>query len=121
MLLRFTYTLALAAALATATPSPTLTLKELEARNLPADAQPFARRAASCSFPNPSGTTVLTAPRTVKSGEVFDGKNQRYDRESGVCQGQTETGEADTVFIVESGGTVQNVVLGPNQAEGIFF
>lgn len=37
----------------------------------------------------------------------------------GECQGQTETGEEDAVFIVEAGGTVQNVIIGPDQAEGI--
>jgi hypothetical protein len=37
----------------------------------------------------------------------------------GVCQGQTETGEADAVFLVQAGGEVRNVIIGKDQAEGI--
>lgn len=37
----------------------------------------------------------------------------------GVCQGQTETGEADAVFILQPGATIQNVIIGAAQAEGI--
>ncbi|KAG8745512.1 hypothetical protein FRC10_007859 [Ceratobasidium sp. 414] len=65
------------------------------------------------------------------------GGNVRFDRGSGACLGQTEGGDSDAVFLVESGGTVQsvpiqssnsfrvdshllrNVVIGANQAEGI--
>jgi hypothetical protein len=37
----------------------------------------------------------------------------------GVCQGQTETGDKETVFMVEDGGEVRNVIIGKDQAEGI--
>jgi hypothetical protein len=45
----------------------------------------------------------------------------KYDRKgsSGECQGQTETGKDDAVFLVEDGATVQNVIIGKDQAEGI--
>lgn len=36
-----------------------------------------------------------------------------------VCQEQTETGEDDTIFILEDGATLSNVIIGPNQAEGV--
>ncbi|KAG8942826.1 hypothetical protein FRC03_002859 [Tulasnella sp. 419] len=46
---------------------------------------------------------------------------RRYDRagSSGDCQGQSETGEDDAVFILQSGATIQNVIIGKAQAEGI--
>ncbi|KIO32568.1 polysaccharide lyase family 3 protein, partial [Tulasnella calospora MUT 4182] len=52
---------------------------------------------------------------------TFDGHMYKYDRKgsSGECQEQTETGEADAVFILESGATIQNVIIGKDQAEGI--
>lgn len=36
-----------------------------------------------------------------------------------VCQEQEETGEDDTIFILEDGASISNVIIGPNQAEGI--
>lgn len=36
-----------------------------------------------------------------------------------VCQEQTETGEDDTIFILADGATLSNVIIGPNQAEGV--
>jgi hypothetical protein len=36
-----------------------------------------------------------------------------------VCQGQSETGESDAMFILEDGATISNVLIGPGQAEGI--
>jgi hypothetical protein len=36
-----------------------------------------------------------------------------------VCQGQTETGEDDAMFVLEDGATLSNVIIGPNQAEGV--
>ena len=41
-----------------------------------------------------------------------------YDR--GVsCTGQTEGGESDAVFQIENGGSLSNLIIGPNQIEGI--
>ena len=36
-----------------------------------------------------------------------------------VCQEQDETGTQDTIFILEDGASISNVIIGPNQAEGI--
>ncbi|CAE6483684.1 unnamed protein product [Rhizoctonia solani] len=83
-------------------------------------AAPSDKRAASCSFPNPSASSnvVLSAARTVKATEPFDGKNLRYSR--GVkCGGQKEGGTKDAVFVLESGATISNVVIGADQNEGI--
>ncbi|KAG8828921.1 hypothetical protein FRC17_007329 [Serendipita sp. 399] len=78
---------------------------------------------------NPTGiTTTLPASAgyvalptaSVISGS-FDGGMKRFDRagSSGKCQGQTETGESEAVFILESGATISNVIIGKDQAEGI--
>ncbi|KAG8716724.1 hypothetical protein FRC08_008923 [Ceratobasidium sp. 394] len=98
-----------------AAPSPTTHVDEFVRRD--ADAPPFIKRAASCTFPTPPKTSSLSAPITVTG--TFDGGNVRFDRGSGACNGQAEGGDSDAVFLVQSGGTVQNVVIGANQAEGI--
>ncbi|CAE6344698.1 unnamed protein product [Rhizoctonia solani] len=77
----------------------------------------FAKRAASCTFPTPPKTSSLSAAKTITG--TFDGGNVRYDRGSGACEGQKEGGDKDAVFILESGATIKNVVIGANQAEGI--
>ncbi|CUA74341.1 hypothetical protein RSOLAG22IIIB_05503 [Rhizoctonia solani] len=77
----------------------------------------YAKRAASCTFPTPPKTSSLSAAKTITG--TFDGGNVRYDRGSGACQGQKEGGDKDAVFILESGATIKNVVIGANQAEGI--
>lgn len=43
-----------------------------------------------------------------------------YDRGSGACGGQNEGGEADTVFVLEDGATLRNVIIGKDQAEGVY-
>ncbi|QRV81230.1 pectate lyase [Ceratobasidium sp. AG-Ba] len=75
------------------------------------------KRAASCTFPTPPKTSSLSAAKTITG--TFDGGNVRYDRGSGACQGQKEGGDKDAVFILQSGATLQNVVIGANQAEGV--
>ncbi|KAG8687635.1 hypothetical protein FRC09_013377 [Ceratobasidium sp. 395] len=100
---------------AVAAPSPTTHVDEFVRRD--ADAPPFVKRAASCTFPSPPKTSSLSKPITVTG--TFDGGNVRFDRGSGACTGQTEGGDADAVFLVQSGGTLQNVVIGANQAEGV--
>ncbi|KAG9082445.1 hypothetical protein FRC06_005069 [Ceratobasidium sp. 370] len=101
---------------AVAIPSPTAThVDEFVRRD--ADAPPFVRRAASCTFPTPPKTSSLSAPIVVAG--TFDGGNVRFNRGPGACQAQSEGGDADAVFLVQSGGTVQNVVIGANQVEGI--
>jgi pectate lyase len=93
-----------------------------------------SRTKVTTVFPSATGETQLPSA-TVISG-VFDGKMARWHRNctgqspnseiltnklpaASVCQGQTETGEADTIFILEDGATIANVIIGKNQAEGI--
>ncbi|KAJ6256802.1 hypothetical protein Dda_8670 [Drechslerella dactyloides] len=67
--------------------------------------------------PASAGSTTLPSAKVVSG--VFDGGMMKYDRNPKVCQGQSETGESDAMFILESGATIRNVLIGPNQAEGI--
>lgn len=70
------------------------------------------------SLPASSGTSVLSAVQTIAAGDSFDGGMVTYDR--GVsCTGQEEGGSDDTVFTLEEGASLSNVIIGPNQIEGI--
>ncbi|KDN41483.1 hypothetical protein RSAG8_07433, partial [Rhizoctonia solani AG-8 WAC10335] len=106
------------ASLAAAAPSPTIPhdhVDEFVRRD--AAAPPFVKRAASCTFPTPPKTSSLSSPITVTG--TYDGGNVRFDRGSGACTDQAEGGDSDAVFLIQSGGTLQNVVIGANQAEGV--
>ncbi|KAH8680455.1 pectate lyase-domain-containing protein [Ilyonectria robusta] len=69
------------------------------------------------TLPASSGVVTSATPITVTGS--LDGGMKRYDRSTKVCQEQTETGEDDTIFILEDGATLSNVIIGPNQAEGV--
>ncbi|KAF8465700.1 family 3 polysaccharide lyase, partial [Kalaharituber pfeilii] len=69
------------------------------------------------TFPASAGSTSV--PTAVRISGSFDGKMIKYDRNSKVCTAQDETGEADAIFILENGATLSNVIIGPNQAEGV--
>ncbi|KAG8785046.1 hypothetical protein FRC15_002089, partial [Serendipita sp. 397] len=70
-------------------------------------------------LPASSGYVALPTASVISSS--FDGGMKRYDRagSSRACQGQSETGEEDAVFILQSGATISNVIIGADQAEGI--
>ncbi|CAE6529013.1 unnamed protein product [Rhizoctonia solani] len=108
----------LVAQLASAAPSRTskpYDLNEFVTRDT--DAPRFIKRAATCTFPTPPKTSSLTAAMTITG--TFDGGNVRFDRGEGACEGQKEGGDKDAVFLLEDGATLQNVVIGANQAEGV--
>lgn len=68
--------------------------------------------------PDPAGSSVLDAPMTIAAGEAFDGGDAVFDR--GVdCSGQEEGGSDDAVFVLENGASLSNVIIGPNQIEGV--
>ncbi|KAK9422221.1 putative Pectate lyase [Seiridium unicorne] len=95
---------------ASAAPSPAITPSpSLEERKLALKRD---------SLPASSGSSVLSDVYTIAAGESFDGGMYAYDR--GVdCEGQTEGGDSDAVFQIEEGGTLSNVIIGPNQMEGV--
>ncbi|KAL0061066.1 hypothetical protein AAF712_012129 [Marasmius tenuissimus] len=118
MFFKLAILVSLAAAMVQAAPSPTTTTDDVERFvRRDADAPLFIEpRAASCSFPSPPKTSTLSKPMTVTG--TFDGGNVRFDRGSGACT-SGEGGQADAVFILQSGATLQNVVIGANQKEGV--
>ncbi|ORZ36080.1 pectate lyase [Catenaria anguillulae PL171] len=73
-------------------------------------------------MPTPTAFEKIDKTIIVKEGEVFDGNGKQFDfRKSGMCQGQKETssGMIFKVFLVMPGATLKNVIIGPNQAEGV--
>ncbi|KAH8899938.1 pectin lyase-like protein [Thozetella sp. PMI_491] len=74
--------------------------------------------AAASGLPASSGSSTFSSPKTIAAGESFDGGMVMYDR--GVsCTGQAEGGDSDAVFQIEEGGSLSNVIIGPNQIEGV--
>ncbi|KAI5846207.1 pectate lyase [Tricharina praecox] len=71
--------------------------------------------AATTVFPAAAGSTVLSAPIVVSG--TYDGGMKRFERNNGCNAG--EGGTADAVFHVQSGGTLQNVIIGAAQTEGV--
>lgn len=69
--------------------------------------------------PTAKGTVTSKAVIEVAAGKTFDCKWQRYDRGSGACSGQSEGNWKDAVFYVHRGATLQNCIIGANQAEGV--
>ncbi|KAL4242973.1 Pectate lyase [Abortiporus biennis] len=84
-------------------------------------ATPLTPRAVSCTFPSLHSTSSLSSAKTIVVEMTFDGENVRFDYRSRACKGQTEGGDSDAVFLVEKGATIQNVVIGANQAKGIHY
>ncbi|KAH6995145.1 pectate lyase [Ilyonectria destructans] len=76
-----------------------------------------ASAAATTTLPASQGATSVSTAIPVKTS--YDGGMKKFDRNPKVCQGQTETGEKDAMFILEDGATLSNVIIGPNQAEGV--
>ncbi|KAF5009208.1 hypothetical protein FDECE_4573 [Fusarium decemcellulare] len=69
-------------------------------------------------LPQSTGSKSLSAPQTIKAGETFDAEWVKYDR--GVkCDGQSEGGDDDAVFLLEEGATLRNVIIGADQKEGV--
>ncbi|KAF8658200.1 hypothetical protein AX16_002121 [Volvariella volvacea WC 439] len=69
----------------------------------------------------PASAGYVALPTASVISGSFDGRMVKYDRKgsSGACQEQTETGEADAVFILQAGASISNVIIGKDQAEGI--
>ncbi|KAF4461103.1 pectate lyase [Fusarium albosuccineum] len=71
------------------------------------------------AFPASSGTTALSAVKTIAAGESFDGEMLLWDRSPSTCNDQAEGGDDDAVFLLEDGATISNLLIGPNNGEGI--
>ncbi|KAI1868212.1 hypothetical protein JX265_007035 [Neoarthrinium moseri] len=73
--------------------------------------------AARASLPASSGTSKLSAVQTIAAGESYDGGMYMIDR--GVSCTSGEGGGSDAVFLLEEGASLSNVIIGPNQIEGV--
>ncbi|KAK1676785.1 pectate lyase-domain-containing protein [Colletotrichum godetiae] len=71
------------------------------------------------TFPTAKGSQNIAAVKTIAAGQSFDGGMVMWDRSPSTCKGQTEGGNKDAVFILEEGATISNVIIGPNNGEGI--
>ncbi|PNS14176.1 hypothetical protein CAC42_6689 [Sphaceloma murrayae] len=78
----------------------------------------LAARAFTFNIPASKGTVDLAAPQQVSGS--FDGGMKTYGRSNVDCGGQSEGGEDSTVFILAPGATLRNVIIGENQAEGVY-
>ncbi|KPM41276.1 hypothetical protein AK830_g5315 [Neonectria ditissima] len=67
----------------------------------------------------PSSSGVSSVSTAIPVATSYDGGMKRFERNPKVCQDQTETGEKDAMFILESGATLSNVIIGSTQAEGV--
>ena len=79
------------------------------------------QRAATNVWPSAPTTSSLSKPITVKAGQTYTPSQAytRFDRGSGGCNGQSEGGDADAVFLLEEGATLSRVIIGANQSEGV--
>ena len=84
-------------------------------------AKPSQRRAVTTTLPSAPTSTSLDTAYAIAAGESFtpDQDYTLFDRGSGACEGQTEEGDSAAVFILEEGATLNNVIIGADQAEGV--
>ena len=71
------------------------------------------------SWPASQGDVYFAEPYTVKSGEVFNGEMKTFQRSNVKCDGETESNWQTSVFVVQPGGTLENVIIGTDQMEGV--
>lgn len=84
----------------------------------PASSSALVSGSVTTKLPASSGSSALDAVKTIAAGQSFDGGMVAYDR--GVsCSGQDEGDDSDAVFEIEDGGSLSNVIIGPNQMEGV--
>ncbi|KXH35458.1 pectate lyase [Colletotrichum simmondsii] len=93
--------------------SPTTTLKTTTA------AGGSTPTGVTTTLPKSTGATSTSKAITVSAGQSYDGGMKKFDRSPRVCAEQDETGEADAMFVLEAGATLSNVIIGPDQAEGV--
>jgi hypothetical protein len=93
-------------------------MKFTSAAALLALSAPISASLMKRAFPIPAskGTVKYSAAKSVTG--IFDGGLKTYGR--GVsCTGQAEGGDADAVFLLADGATLQNAIIGADQIEGV--
>ncbi|KAJ3340999.1 hypothetical protein HDU93_005863 [Gonapodya sp. JEL0774] len=74
------------------------------------------------TFPKATGSRSCTSPITVSG--TFDGGMYRYDRGAGYRGANNcldiEPGSADTIFLLNDGATLQNVIIGREVKDSVY-
>lgn len=74
------------------------------------------KRAFSFAIPASKGSVTYSKAQAISG--TFDGGMKTYGR--GVsCTGQKEGVDADAVFVLANGATLQNAIIGKDQIEGV--
>ncbi|KAM3081909.1 hypothetical protein ACMFMG_004375 [Clarireedia jacksonii] len=63
--------------------------------------------------------TNLQTSSTIAASATFDGGMKKYNRSVSTFNGQAEDGDRDAVFVLQAGATLSNVIIGPNNGEGV--
>jgi hypothetical protein len=82
---------------------------------------PGVEESASCpdiTWPSSSGSRNLGSGITVGGGEVYDGQMNQINGSLENCAAGDQD-SVDPLIEVENGGTVKNLVMGPNVGDGI--
>ncbi|KAG4029520.1 hypothetical protein MFRU_015g00620 [Monilinia fructicola] len=69
----------------------------------------------------PTSTLTKTNSKVIEvaAGATFDGGWVKCDHGPGACNDQVEGGDSNAFFILHSRATLQNLIIGKNQAEGV--
>ncbi|ETI46948.1 hypothetical protein F443_08752 [Phytophthora nicotianae P1569] len=78
-----------------------------------------ATASVSSAWPTSKGSVRYKEVKVIKKGETFDGGMKTYQRSDIKCSGQSEGGWRDAVFKLEPGAKLKNVIIGPDQREGV--
>ena len=62
--------------------------------------------ALQTALPASAGTSALAAAKTIAAGATFDGGLKKFDRSPSTCNDQAEGGDADAVFVLQSGAVL---------------
>ncbi|KAF9465884.1 pectate lyase C [Collybia nuda] len=79
----------------------------------------IACNAYNKGLPTPTGTVTLSKVQVVAAGQTFDCGWKKYDRGAGACNEQAEGTYNDAVFYLQAGASLNNCIIGKNQAEGV--
>lgn len=81
-----------------------------------APAPELVERAFSFNIPASKGSVTYSKSQVISG--TFDGGMKTYGRGK-KCTGQAEGGTSDTVFQLQNGATLKNVIIGADQTEGV--
>ncbi|KAH7072102.1 putative pectate lyase E [Paraphoma chrysanthemicola] len=74
---------------------------------------------AGCRFTTSGSINTLAAACRIPAGTTVNLGNREFDRGVACPPNPSDTGSANAVFILEAGATIQNVIIGTRQIEGI--